>query len=327
MTIRRQILALGAAGLVSPALLAQAPRKPLRLAWFSGGTEKDHRVYIAAFRKGMEERGYQESRDYVIEYFWRGETIKPYSWLVRDVVGAKPDMILATCEVTAEAAKKATGSIPIVLTAATDPVAAGLVPNLGRPGGNVTGVSSALVEVSIKRIELLKQIVPSANRVALLRWRYEVVSKRDLQMMEAAAGNQGMSVAHYEPEDEAGYVQAFADMAATRVSGMVDLAGLSVSFPYLALIPELALRHRIPAVHLISEIVERGGLVSYGPSIADEFRRSAQYVDRLAKGARAGDLPIEQPSVFETWVNQRTASALGIRIPESILLRAQRVIN
>jgi len=308
-------------------LQAQAPRNPLRLAWFSGGTEKDHRVYIVAFRKGMEERGLVEGRDYAIEFFWRGDTIKPFSWMVRDVVAAKPDVILATCEVTAEAAKKATATIPIVLTAATDPVAAGLVTNLARPGGNVTGVSSALIEVSIKRIELLKQIVPSANRLALLRWRYEAVDPRDLKTMEGAAGNHGMSVVHYEPEDEAGYAQAFAEMAKGRVSGMVDLAGLSVSFPYLGLIPELALRHRIPAVHLISEIVERGGLVSFGPSIADEFRRSAQYVDRLAKGARAGDLPIEQPTVFETWVNRKTASALGIRIPDSILLRASRVIE
>jgi putative ABC transport system substrate-binding protein len=136
-----------------------------------------------------------------------------------------------------------------------------------------------------------------------------------------------MVVVHYEPEDDGDFRRAFADMPKSRVSGMIDLAGLAVSFPYKGPVAELALKYRIPSVFFLREIVERGGLVSFGASVTEGFRRSAHYVDRLARGAKAADLPIEQPSVFETCVNLKTARALGIRIPESILLRASRVIE
>jgi putative ABC transport system substrate-binding protein len=327
MTTRREVLALAIASLAPLLARAQAAHKPLRLAWFSGGSLEDQRIYVDAFRSGMRDLGYVEGRDFEIQYFWRGQTIKPYSWMARDIVGARPDVILATCEVTVDAVKKLTPSIPIVMTASTDPVASGVVASLSRPGGNVTGISSSFVEASVKRIELMKELLPGADRVAFIRWRYEKVGTDDLATLERTAQALGMASRQFEAEDEADFARVFEAVQRERFSGIVDIAGLAISFPFAGLLADLARKFRIPVVHFIHEVVERGGLISYGPSVTDGFRRSARYVDRLAKGARPADLPIEQPSKIELWVNQPAARSLGLRIPDSILLRADRVIG
>lgn len=325
-TTRREVLALGVAALLPLMARAQQARKPLRIAWFSGGSIQDQRVYVDAFHGGMRELGYREGTDFEIQYFWRGETIKPFSWLARDVVGSRPDVIMATCEVTVDAAKKVTSSIPIVMTASTDPVASGVVASLARPGGNVTGVSSTFAEVSTKRIELLKELLPASDRVAFVRWRYEIVSKEDMALLERTAQRLGMANKWFDAEDEGDFARVFEAIGKERFSGVVDLAGLAVSFPFQHLLPGLAVRARVPAVHFIHEMVEHGGLISYGPSVSDGFRRSARYVDRIAKGARPSDLPIEQPSKIELWVNQGVARTLGVKVPESILIRADKVL-
>lgn len=327
MTTRRDVLALAAAALLSPMASAQALRRPIKLAWFSAGTLADHKGYLDAFREGMKEQGYVEGRDFTIEYFWRGETIKPFGWIARDIVNARPDMIMSTCEVTASAAKKATQSIPIILTASTDPVANGIVPSLARPGGNVTGVSSSLVEVNVKRVELMKELIPAASRVTLLKWKYELVGAAEMGAIERAARSAGIALVSAEAEDGSDFERVFADARRARMSGILDMAGLAWSFPFQDLLPELEVRHKMPVVHFTRELVEHGGLVSYGPSLANGFRRSAKYVDRVAKGARPGDLPIEQPDQFELCVNLRTARAIGIAVPSSVLVRADRVIE
>lgn len=327
MTTRREILALGAAALLPLPARAQQPRKPLRIAWFSGGTLQDQRSYVDAFRTGMRELGYREGADFQVQYFWRGETIKPFSWMARDVVGAQPDVIMATCEITATATKEVTRTIPIVLTASTDPVAHGLVPSLARPGGNITGVSSSLTEVSAKRVELVKELLPQAGRVVLLRWKYERVNEAELEATQRTARKVGLELVPVEAEDQGDFEDVFSEARKGKASAVLDMAGLAWSFPYLSLLAELQVKHRMPAVHFVRELVERGGLLSYGPSIVDGFRRSAHYVDRLAKGARAGDLPIEQPNQLELCVNARTARALGIKVPDSILVRADAVIG
>jgi putative ABC transport system substrate-binding protein len=310
-----------------PALARAGLGKPLKLAWFSGGTLEDQKAYVDAFVRGMKDLGYVEGRDFAIDYYWRGETIKPFSWLARDVAGARPDIIMATCEVTASAAKEATRTIPIVLTASTDPVANGIVPSLARPGGNVTGVSSSLREVSAKRVELLKELLPRAERVLLLRWKHERLNQVELDVTQGTARRLGMELVDFEAEDEGDFEQAFAEARKRKASAILDMAGLAWSFPYLSLLGELQVKHRVPAVHFVRELVERGGLLSYGPSVTEGFRRSAHYVDRLAKGARAADLPIEQPDRLELCVNLRTARALGITVPDSILVRADAVIG
>lgn len=327
MVSRRDVLAVAAAACVPAITRAQPARKPLKLAWFSGGTLKDQQPYVEAFRKGMRDLGYVEGRDFSMEYFWRGETIKPFGWLARDVVSSKPDVIMATCEITGDAAKKATQSIPIVLTASSDPVTHGLVSSLGRPGGNVTGISLSLLDVSIKRVEMLKELLPAADRITAVRWRYEQPAPKEMVAIEKAARVLGLAFTVADAEDESDFDRVFAEARKAKVSGMVDMAGLTWSFPYLSLLPELEIKYRMPMVHYVSEIVERGGLISYGPDVADGFRRSAQYVDRVAKGAKAADLPIEQPDKIETWVNLKTARAIGVNVPQSILLRADRVIG
>lgn len=327
MTTRREVLALGATSLLPLLARAQQGRKPLRIAWFSGGTLGDQRAYVEAFRAGMRELGYREGADFHLQYFWRGETIKPFAWMARDVVGAQPDVIMATCEVTVEAARGVTSSIPIVMTASTDPVASGVVASLARPGGNVTGVSSTFAEVGVKRIELLKELLPAVDRVAFVRWRHEKIGKDDLALLEATARRLGLAHKFFEAEDDHDFARVFEAVQRERYGGVVDLAGLAVSFPYLSLLPEVAQRARVPVVHFIHEMVERGGLMSFGPNVADGFKRSARYVDRIARGSRPADLPIEQPAKVELWVNQATARSLGIKVPESILLRADRVLG
>jgi putative ABC transport system substrate-binding protein len=329
MTTRRGVLGLGISALL-PAMAraqAQAAKKPLRVAWFSGGTLEDQKIYVDAFRGGMRELGYSEGRDYQIQYFWRGETIKPFTWIAKDIVDSHPDVVMATCEVTVGAMQKVTSTTPIVMTASTDPVASGVVKSLARPGGNVTGIASKFVEVSVKRIDLLKELVPHAERIAFVRWRYEAMGDAEQKALEDAARRVGTSFKIYSAEDERDFQRVYADMQRERIAGAVDLAGLAISFPFMALLPELCARYKVPTIHYIHELVERGGLISYGPSVAEGFKLSAKYVDRLAKGARAGDLPIDQPTQIETWVNLRTARAIGVTVPQSILLRADRVIE
>jgi putative ABC transport system substrate-binding protein len=327
MTSRRKFLALAASSLVPMLAQGQAARKPIRLAWLSGGSMDEHKVYVDAFLDGMKSLGYQPGRDYNIEYFWRGDSIKPFAWLARDVIASKPDIILATCEVTVGAVRKLTSTIPIVMTASTDPVASGVVASLSRPGGNVTGVSSTLFEVTVKRVEILKEILPRAEKVALLQWRYEVVGESEIGSVEQAAKSLGMSSQRFFADDEADFDKVMGEIRRARFPGVVDLAGLAVSFPYMKLLPDLALKYRLPVVHFLRESVENGGLVSFGSRVTDGFRRSAYYVDRLAKGAKPAELPIEQPSDFEICVNLNTARAMGIAIPQSILLRAKVVIG
>ncbi len=275
----------------------------------------------------MKELGYSEGRDFNIQYFWRGDTIKPFSWIAKDIAAANPDFIMTTCEVTTAAAQNVTRTIPIVMTAATDPVASGVVASLARPGGNVTGISSTLIEVSIKRIELVKELLPSADRIAFVRWRYEIVGPTEMQMLERTAQRLGMAFKSFLAEDDADFKRVYVDMQKERFSAAIDLAGLAISFPYTSLLPELALRHRIPMVYFIHEFVEHGGLISYGSSVSDGFRRSAHYVDRIAKGARPAELPVEQPSSLELWVNQATARTMGVKVDASILVRADWVIG
>jgi putative ABC transport system substrate-binding protein len=327
MTSRRDLLALAASSVLPLAARAQGAKKPFKVAWFSGGVLEDQKVYVEAFQRGMRELGWVEGRDFAIQYFWRGETIKPFGWIAKDIAASNPDVIMATCEVTVEAAKAVTGTIPIVMTASTDPVAAGVVPSLARPGGNVTGMSSTLVEVSVKRIELLKELLPSAERVAFVRWKYETVSPTELKKIVDTAQGLKLGFKVFEAEDEGDFRRIFAEIQKQKFAGAIDVAGLSIAFPYVSLFPELEVRFRIPIVHFLREMVERGGLISYGPSVADAFRRSAAYVDRIAKGARPGDLPIEQPTQLEMWVNLKTARAIGLNVPQSVLLRADRVIE
>ena len=326
MTTRRQALIL-IAGAMAAARAGAQPAKPLRVSWFSEGTLFKHKDYIEAFRARMRELGYAEGRNLAIDFYWRGDTFKNYRWLASDIARSKPDVIVATCELTAAAAKGATESIPIVMTLSTDPVAFGLAKSLSRPGGNLTGVSGNVIELHAKRLELLREIAPRIERVALLRPKAWPQSEIENAAIRDAAARLKVSLVTIEIGDDSNLEPALAAMRAARAQGMLDLAALSVNLPELRAIAELPTRAGIPAVFFISELADAGGLASYGPNARDGFRRAANYVDRLAKGAKAADLPIEQPDRFELVVNLKTAKQLGITMPQSVLLRAERVIE
>jgi putative ABC transport system substrate-binding protein len=326
MPTRREILVLGGALSLPRALLAQA-QKTLKVAWFSEGTLERHKVYLDAFKTGLKEYGYVEGKNLAIDYYWRGDSIKNYNWLARDVVSAKPDVIFTTCEVTTEAARRATGTIPIVMATSTDPVMHGLVPSLARPGGNITGQTSNELEITPKRLELLREVVPKLARVGVLRWTEEPISQPEMQALERAAQMAKVTLVFAEAEKERDFPAAFDALRKAGAQGLLDYAGITFNFPFRKLIAELAIKAKLPSMFFIGEVVDEGGLMSYGPNVPERFRTAARYVDKIAKGAKPADLPIEQPTRLELAINLKTAAAIGVTVPKTLLLRADRVIE
>jgi putative ABC transport system substrate-binding protein len=324
MLARRDVLLLCGALAVPRTLFAQ---KQLKVAWFSEGTLERHKAYLDAFKTGLKEHGYAEGRNLAIEYYWRGDTIKTYNWIARDVASAKPDVIVTTCEVTAVAARRATDSIPIVMATSNDPVLHGLVPSLARPGGNITGQTSNELEITPKRLELLREVAPGLARVGVLRWKEEPISQPELQAVERAAQSVKVTLVHAEAEKERDFPDAFERLRAAGAQGLLDYAGITFNFPFRRVIAELAIKSKLPSVFFIGEAVEEGGLMSYGPNVPERFRTAARFVDKIAKGAKPADLPIEQPTRLELVINMKTAGAIGVAVPKTLLLRADRVIE
>jgi len=324
---RRQfLLAASALAAIPLAGVRADAKKPLRIIWFSAGEPDSHKRYADAFRDGLRELGYQVDKDVVIDYRWRSETIKTYRWMASDIVEDRPDVIVATCEISARAALGATDKIPIVMAASTDPVAHGLVRSLARPERNLTGLSFNELEVAAKRLELLREVVPGLRRVGAIMPADEPISKVELEKLEQLIGAAGLQLVSYRVPGE-DFEAAFAAMRKAKVDGILDYSALSVTFPYQKQFTALALESGIPVAYNLREMVEAGGLMSYGPVAQASFHRAAYYVDRIAKGAKPGELPIEQPTRFETAVNLETARALGVKIPQTVLLRAETVIG
>lgn len=323
---RRQFLLAASALAAAPLVPARADDKPLRIVWFSAGAPESHGIYADAFRNGLRELGYREDKNVVIEYRWRGETIKPYRWMASDIAEEKPDVIVATCEISAKAAMGATKEIPIVMAASTDPVAHGLVKSLAHPGANVTGLSFNELEICAKRVQLLREVTPSMQRLGAIMMADEPISRVESENLEQLSREAGLELIEYRvPGDD--FEAAFAAMRKAKVQGILDYSTLSVTFPYKRRYTALALESRIPVAYTLREMVEAGGLMSYGPVARASFHRAAYYVDRIAKGAQPGALPIEQPTRFELTVNQKTAQALGIGMPATLLARADAIIE
>jgi putative ABC transport system substrate-binding protein len=323
---RRRFL-LAASALAAATLgAARADAKPVRVVWFSAGAPDSHSRYVEAFRSGLRELGYREGKDVVIDYRWRGETIKTYRWMASDIVEEKPDVIVATCEISARAAMGATDKIPIVMAASTDPVAHGLVKSLAHPGANLTGLSFNELEIGAKRLELLRELAPGLRRLGAIMLAAEPISKVENENLEQLTRALGLELVNYRiPGDD--FEAAFAAMRESKVQGILDYSTLSVTFPYQKEYTRLARESGIPVAYTLREMVEAGGLMSYGPVAQASFHRAAYYVDRIAKGAKPGALPIEQPTRFELALNLKTAQALGIKFPPELLLRADVVID
>jgi putative ABC transport system substrate-binding protein len=282
-----------------------------------------------AFRQGLRDLGYVEGHNLVIEYRFAEGKGERFPTLAAELVALKIDVIVATSTPAALAAKQATKTLPIVFIAVADPVTSGLVTSLARPGGNITGSSNVASDLVGKALEQLKQAVPGVSRVAVL-WQPggqgERTDKDMLKGAEGAARALGVQLQFVEARGPADFDRAFSDMTRARADALSVLPS-PMFFNERTRLVDLAAKNRLSAVYPWRDGVDAGGLMAYGPNIADLFRRAATYVDKILKGAKPGDLPVEQPTKFELVINLKTAKALGLTIPPSLLQRADQVIE
>ena len=282
-----------------------------------------------AFVQGLGDLGYVEGRNLVIEYRFAEGKLDQFPALAAELVALKVKVIVAPPTPAAEAAKQATKTIPIVFAGVGDPVGSGLVTSLARPGGNVTGLSGLAAELVGKRLELLKQAVPGVSRVAVLRVPGalgERVEKDMLKAADVAARALGVQPQFIEARGPDEFARAFSAMTSARAGALTVLPANMFLREHRRLV-DLAAKNRLPAVYTSREFVDAGGLMSYGAHQPDLFRRAATYVDKILKGAKPGDLPIEQPTKFELVINLKTAKDLGLTIPPSVLARADDLIQ
>ena len=308
---------------------AQQATKTPRIGWlgFSSPTTPSAVQLLDAFREGLRERGWIEGQNIHIEYRGADGKAERYPDLAVELVRLQVDVLFTSSgEPAGFALKRATTMIPIVMAISTDPVGTGLVASLARPGGNVTGLTIVGTELAGKRLELLKAVVPRASRIAVL-WNAAFPGK-SLEMMEtqAAARVLGVSLQSVEvraPNDLPG---AFSVIANANPDALITFADALTNTERKRIV-DFALRSRLPMISEIRPFADEGGLMTYGPSVTDMLRRAATYVDKILKGAKPADLPIEQPTKFELVINLKTAKALGLTIPQSVLLRADEVIQ
>ena len=331
MIIRRRqlIIALGAGALAPLAPFAQQPAgKVWRIGIVSSYPQTVARGedYYGAFVAGLRELGYVEGRNIGIEWRYADGAYDRLPELAAELAALKVDVIVTSGTPGVRAARRATTTIPIVTVSFADPVGSGLVASLARPGGNITGLSNMGEDIVIKRLELLSIAAPKANRIAALMNPGNPVTPRIFSILEATAKKLNRKIqligASTMGEIEAG----FAQMTREHFGALLiqDEGFLSA---HLAQIAELAAKHKLPSVHTSRQYAEAGGLMSYGLNLAVSYRRVATYVDKILKGAKPGDLPIEQPTKLELVFNMKTAKAIGVKLPDTILLRADKVIE
>jgi putative ABC transport system substrate-binding protein len=303
---------------------AQQPKKVSRIGYLGGASPVSDRM--EAFRQGLRELGYVEGKNIVIEY--RSAEGKPDSLpaLAAELVRLKVDIIVSSGATPTRAAKEATATIPIVMSQDPDPVGNGFVASLARPGGNITGLSSLTAELSGKRLELLKEILPKLSRVAVFETSTNTGNAQQLRETELAAGALGVKLQHLDVLGPKDIETAFRAASKGRADAVLVLTS-AVTNSHQTEIAKLAVKSRLPAIYARAEAVEAGGLVSYGVSIADLDRRAATYVDKILKGGKPADLPVEQPTKFELVINLKTAKQIGLTIPPNVLVRADRVIR
>ena len=315
MIDRRAFVGTLSSGLLasSYATFAQQPTKLYRIGVLGGNDGAPWQ----AFARGLRELGYVEGRNVTLEWrFSEGRTDR-FPALADELVQSKMDIIVAGGTQAVRAAKEATSTIPIVMAVSAYPDKIGLVDSLARPGGNVTGLSNVSPELMGKRFQLLKEIAPKVSRVAVLWNPASPVEPNGFRETLSAAPVAGMVVQSIEVRTPEDYPAAFATMTENRVDALFPF-GNPVNFKYLQLIVDFALRSRLPSLYDERLFVESGGLLSYGPNFIDLFQRAATYVDKIFKGAKAGDLPVEQPIKVELLINLKTAKAIGITIPQSM---------
>jgi putative ABC transport system substrate-binding protein len=318
------LLAVAVAG--PPADAQQAPRTA-KIGILSATTPAALAPGIEAFRQALRELGYVEGKTFALEVRYGEGKLERLPELARELVRLKMDVVVTPADLSVAAVKRETQTIPIVMAFSSDPVGAGFVASLARPGGNVTGLSNISPELSGKRLELLRETVPGLSRVALL-WNPDVRGAvLDYKETASAARTLRLEVNSIEVTQAEDLDRAFAAVINQRAQALV-LPGVNpVGFANRGKIVSFAQRNRLPSMYPTREYLDSGGLMSYGPSLPDQFRRAAVYVDKILKGAKPADLPVEQPTKFELVINLKTAKALGLTMPPSLLRRADQVIQ
>jgi putative ABC transport system substrate-binding protein len=326
---RREFIALlgGVAAWPFAARAQQPARRVYRVGYFAIQSQEGSLHLIKAFEDGLRSLGYRVGENVIIEYRFADGEMEWLPALATDLVGLGADVIVSGNNVTTVAAMKATTTIPIVMTNSAEPVSAGLVASLARPGGNVTGFSSEPGdEINGKRLEFLKDTLPNLSRVGIL-WNPDFVPNQDrLTSVREATQALGLTFVPAEARGPDALEQAFATMVRERAQVLIVLSD-GVLFNHRGPIGVMAVRNRLPAISAVREYAEAGFLLSYGIDLPDQFRRSAAFVDKIFKGAKPGDLPVERPTKFELVVNLKTATALGLTVPPSVLARADEVIE
>ena len=323
---RKLIAAFGAGALVAPfATFAQQSGKIYRVGYLGNSSASLEPDLVEAFRQGMRDLGYIEGKNLVIEFRWAEGRYDRFASLVTDLIHLPVDVIVTAGTPGTLAAKNATKTIPLVMAVSGDAVGAGLVESLARPGGNVTGLTTMVSELEGKRLELLLEILPKLARITALK--NDANPLMAIQFRQTAAAAKSLRVALEAVDIRAvdDFGKAFASIAKARPDAIIVLADRFLLAERERILTFTA-KQRLAAMYPYREFVERGGLISYSPNYAESFRSAARYVDKILKGAKPANLPVEQPTRFELIVNMKTAKTLGIKIPGSVLVRADRVI-
>jgi putative ABC transport system substrate-binding protein len=297
-----------------------------RIGFLGNSTPVLEENLIGPFRDGLRDLGYVEGKNIVVEYRWAEGKYERFPALIAELIASKVELIVTAGTPAAVAVKKAAPSTPLVMIAVGDPVGTDLIKSLAHPGGNITGLTSIASDLEGKRLELLREVLPQVSHVAVL-WNpaspFQVVLEKELQ---AAARDLGIKVLSLGVKAVEDFDTAFAIVLKERPGALLVLAD-RLFLHNRARIMKFALKNRLPGVHAYVELVEAGGLMSYGPSYPGMHRRAAYYVDRILKGTKPADLPVERPAKFELVINLQTAKAIGLQIPPNVLARADRVIR
>ncbi len=305
---------------------AQQPTKVPRIGYLSAVSPSANAVRIEALRQGLRELGYIEGKNIVIEYRYAEGKLDRQSELAAELVRLKVDVIVTAGPTVTRAAREATVTIPIVMAQDSDPVGNGFVASLARPGGNITGLATLAPEISGKQLELLKEIVPKLSRVAVLGNSNEPANSKSLKEIELAARSFGVQLQTLDVRTPEDIETAFQTATKGRADAVLVLVSSVLNFRRKQ-IADRVTKSRLPAIYYNADWVEDGGLMSYGPSFRDLYRRAATYVNKILKGAKPADLPVEQPMKFEFVINLKTAKQIGLTIPPNVLVRADKVIK
>lgn len=326
MNRRDMVLGLLATGAAPLSAIAQTPRRVRRIGYFALASAESDATFLAAFRAGMLELRWADERDFVIDARYANGVMQAAPGLADELVATSPDLLLTPGNAAVRLLAQRTKTIPIVFAIAQDPVESGLVASLRKPGGNATGLTSMATELSGKRLQLLKEAFPRVAHVALLFSSNDAGSVSQAKEIQASAPRLGLRVSPIELTKPADIEPAFKRAAAIGAEACnVTLDGLT--FSHRQVIADHIARLKVPGLFAGGAYVEAGGLMAYGASFTDNFRRAAAHADKILKGAKPGDLPIEQPTKFELVVNMKAAKALGLKFPQSFMLSVTHVIE